>query len=155
MLIGQQGTRLPSDLVSCLYIQRPDVNLEEPDAFLESVHGWLRGAAEEPHPTLLAEPARLLAAGENRAAVISAISLLESVLRRRVDMPAVSSSRAVTLRELLHHAESQGLLRDTPIREVQDWLMIRNEVVHRTKNISKGKAEQIVSGVQAIAHANL
>ena len=154
LLIGQQGTRLPSDLAGYLYIQRPDVNLEEPDAFLESVHEWLRAAAEELRPTLLAEPSRLLAAGENRAAVISAISLLESVLRRRVDMPAVSSPRAVTLRDLLHHAENQGLLRDMPIREVQDWLMIRNEVVHGLKNITKGKAERIVNGVQAIAQAN-
>jgi len=69
-------------------------------------------------------------------------------------MPAVSSPRAVTLRDLLHHAESQGLLRDTPIREVQDWLMIRNEVVHGLKNITKGKAERIVNGVQAIAQAS-
>lgn len=154
LLIGQQGARLPSDLAGYLYLQRPDVNREDPDTFLEAVHEWLRTAAEELRPTLLAEPSRLLAAGENRAAVISAISLLESVLRRRVDMPAVSSPNAVTLRDLLLHAERQGLLRDTSIKVVQDWLRVRNDVVHGLKNIPRAKAEQIVSGVQTIAQEN-
>jgi hypothetical protein len=155
LLIGQQGARPPSDLARHRYIQRPDVNLEDADSFLATVDEWLGAAATELRPTLLAEPSRLLEAGENRAAVISAISLLESLLRRCVTMSAASSPKAVTWRDLLHNAQNQGLLGQTPMKVVQEWLRTRNEIVHGPKNVTKSEAKQIVNGVQTIAEISV
>jgi len=154
LLIAQQTMRVPFDIAGYRFIQRPDVSLEDPEPFLEHVHEWLKAAAEELRPTLLAEPSRLFDASEYRAAVISAVSLLESVLRRRVDMPAVSSPKVVSLRDLLKRAAEQGLLGNTSILTIQEWLQVRNEVVHGHRNVPKAKAEQIVNGVQAIVQPN-
>lgn len=134
---------------------RPDVTAEDPEEFLRQVHGWFQNAAERLRPSLLAEPLRLFQNGEYRAAVIAAISLLESVLRRRIDLPSHSvtrsgSMRPISLRDLLEMAAGQGLLGNRDVKSLLDWLKVRNEVVHGGKQVTKAKAQQIVDGVREI-----
>jgi hypothetical protein len=131
-------------------IRRPDINREDSDQFLEQIDSWLREQAATLRPLLLAEPTRLFNVSEYRAAVISAISLLESMLRRRVDLPRASSPKAVTLRELVRQAKNQGVFGEVPEAEVTDWIKIRNEVVHGTKSVQRERAETIVKGVSQI-----
>jgi hypothetical protein len=150
LAVKQQESGLPTDVQGIQVITRSDVTTTDPEQFLIEVEKWLTKAAERLRPTLLAEPTRLLGAGEYRAAVISAISLLESVLRRKVEVGRVSTPRAGMLRDLLDHANTQGMLGDTSVNLVLEWLKIRNEVVHRHRPVSKTKAEQIVNGVNAI-----
>jgi SIR2-like protein len=145
LIIYQEGTTPPDIMLQSL--ARPDVTVDDPEPFLNQVQDWLHSAAERLRPDLLGEPTRLLHAGEYRAAVMSAISLLESVLRRHADRPGVSSPRYVTLRPLLEQANSQGMLGDTPVHVVQEWLKVRNEVVHSHRPVTKANAEQIVNGV--------
>jgi hypothetical protein len=135
-------------------IGRPDVESEDIEGFLERIGVWLREQAALLRPLLLAEPLRLLESNETRAAAVSAISLLESVLRRRVDLPRASSPKAMSLRELVSLASSQGLLGENSIADIQDWLKVRNDIVHSAKSISKEKAEAIVNGVsQVVQHS--
>jgi len=154
LLVSEQNAPVTVDNVALQYVVvRRDLTSEESEGFLADVQDWLSAAAERLRPALLAEPTRLLQAGEYRAAVMSAISLLESALRRRVDLADVSSPRAATLRDLLEHATRQGLLRDVTVNQVIEWLKVRNEVVHSDRTVNKSKAEQIVNGVQAIVQS--
>lgn len=153
LLVSEQPEQLQAERVRYRALVRPSIASEEIEAFLEQVGGWLARAAEELRPSLVAEPARLLAVAEYRAAVISAISLLESLLRRRIDVPVSWSSRrrVLSLRELIEVAAAQELLTNIPPQTVLDWLRIRNEIVHSDRTVTKAQATQIVSGVAALA----
>jgi len=142
------------DAASIRYVVRPDLSSEEGEQFLMNIQEWLTAAADRLRPSLLAEPARLLGLGEYRAAVTSAISLLESVLRRRVDLPSFQSQKTVSLRGLLDTASQQGMLGRVPVERVLEWLKVRNEVVHGHRTVTKAKAEQIVTGINEIVQPN-
>lgn len=150
LVVAEAASRLPSDLSNVLMLTRPDVLSADPEAFLARVRKWLESAAERFQPELVHEPTRLLQAGEHRAAVITAISLLEGDLRRRLDLPRTPSSSGIGLRALLEHAQAQGLLGNLAVKSILEWLKVRNEVVHHQRAVSRVKAEQIVSGVNSI-----
>jgi hypothetical protein len=150
LVIVESGSNLPVDLKGVRMVTRPDVAVADPEEFLGQVRTWLNAAAQRSAPTLVEEPGRLLAAREYRAAVIAAITLLESTLRQRLDVPASYSTRPVTLRALLEHAQTQGLLGNVRVQTLLEWLKVRNEVVHTQRSVSKSVAEQIVHGVLAI-----
>lgn len=151
LLIFPAMPTVEPDLDGAQALLRPDVTESSPEPFLDRVQNWFRTKAELLRPAVLGEPARLFHAGEYRASVISAISLLESVLRRKAAIPVSHHSRAVSLRDVVEHANRQELLGTTPVDSVLEWLKIRNEVVHRNATVSKTKAEEIVNGVQTIA----
>jgi hypothetical protein len=136
-----------SDLGSVQVLIRPDITTVDPAEFLHQVQAWFFTAAERLAPSLVAEPIRLLERREYRSAVISAMTLLESTLRDRLELPKGPSSRGMGLRQLLEHAQKQGLLRNINIQTILGWLKVRNEVVHSQLTVSRSMAEQIVRGV--------
>lgn len=97
---------------------RPDIAVVDAEEFLSQIQDWLMEAAQRFRHVLFDEPSRLLKAGEYRAAVIAAITLLESALRQRQDVPTLRSSRAVTFRQLLHNAQTNGGLGNIPVNVV-------------------------------------
>jgi hypothetical protein len=101
-------------------------------------------------PTLTDEPNRLLRAGEYRAAVIAAITLLESTFREHYKQATASFSRPTPLKALLETAQGQGWLGDIPLHTVQGWLAIRNQAVHTNRPVSRQQATDIVRGVSQI-----
>jgi hypothetical protein len=153
LVIAEPTASIPIDIRELRVIFRPDVSTADPDEFLVQLDHWFSGAAERLKPLLLAEPARLLAGREYRAAIIAAISLLEATLRQRLELPRTASGRRVTLTELLEEAKTQGLLGDIPVRTVLDWLRTRNQIVHGELVVAKSTAELIVYGVLGIVHA--
>ncbi|MBY3483382.1 hypothetical protein [Rhizobium laguerreae] len=99
--------------------------------------------AEQEH-----EPKRLLQAEEYRAAVISAISLLEGTLRRALDKPDWSRvSRPMSMSQLLELAMTQQLVDLPDPSLIKDWVRIRNNAVHTNTGVSPGVAKTIVDGV--------
>jgi hypothetical protein len=149
LLISPSDSQLGLEISKDLHLLRPDIISEDPEQFLSGVQEWFRLAAERYRPLLFAEPIRLFTEGEYRAAVIAAISLLENILRQRVDS-RVPSPRMVSLRDLLENANNQGLLGNTRVDSIMGWLKVRNEVVHGTKAVTKAQSEQIVYGVQTV-----
>lgn len=141
---------LPALAAGASLIRRPDLS-GDIEIFLGQLQQWFDAAAAELKPTVVAEPARLLASGEYRAAVVSAISLLESVLRRHTKLVSDSlHSRPVGLMDLVNRANAVGLLGNFPIGRIREALDIRNQIVHRNKSVTKAKAGEIVKTVLEI-----
>lgn len=149
LIISQRNVlpQLPMDISKFHILSRPDISTADPVEFLDGVRSWLNDAAERFETTSIAEPRRLLDAGEYRAAVISSITLLESSLRKRLDIPSSTSSKPISLRNMLEMAHHQELLGKYEVRTILEWLKVRNEVVHSDKKVTKNTAEEIVNGV--------
>lgn len=98
-----------------------------------------------------AEPQRLLDAKEYRAAVISAMSYLEQVLRERLSKPEWRSvSRPMSLRNLIDRAVAEGELSAVSLGQIIEWMRIRNEAVHSNSPVTRQQAQQIVTGVMTM-----
>jgi hypothetical protein len=149
LVITQVGASLPLNLRGIRVVPRPDITSSEPEDFLNELRQWLSTAEREYSPTLTDEPNRLLLAREYRAAVIAAITLLESSLRERLGTQrALQGPR--NLRALLEMAQEEGLLGDTPLEKILGWLRIRNEAVHSDRPVSRSEATEIARGVSRI-----
>jgi len=97
------------------------------------------------------ESQRLLDAKEYRAAVISAMSVLEAYLRRRLRKPDWDRvRRPMSIQQLTEMAVDQQLLLAPNASLILEWSKIRNAVVHSGAAVSRAVAQQIVKGVQAI-----
>lgn len=95
------------------------------------------------------EAIRLLSAGEYRAAVVSAIGLLEDGMRRSLDKPVWSSvRRPMSMRQLIDLCFAEKGL-PYPA-EIKDWVQVRNRAVHENTQVSRAEAEDIVQGVQRL-----
>jgi len=151
LIVTPDAINLPLDVAQTRVVRRPDIaSSDDPEDFLASLRDWLVSAEQEYAPTLTDEPDRLLKAGEYRAAVIAAITLLESSLRERFSRQALSLSRPSMLRSMLDTAQQAGIFRNVPIEVIHKWLRIRNEVVHTNRSVSRTEAAQIVKGVSEI-----
>ena len=134
-------------------VLRPNVISEDPEAFLLELGRLLRSFAAEMGVRRRAEPQRLLEAKEYRAAVISAMTLLETKLRERLDkIPWPQTSRPMSVRSLLELAGERQLLDPQRRRKLDEWARLRNEAVHSSVEISRAQATEVVGGVlQTIA----
>jgi hypothetical protein len=102
------------------------------------------------------EPYRLLEQGESRAAVISAMTLLEIRLREtnpnRIAAVALPTFkyRADSLRTLLDEATSLQRISPLQRRRLDSWMKLRNEVVHKGVAVPTSKAREVVQGVTEV-----
>ena len=111
----------------------------------------LRAIAAELGVGRVAEPKRLFEAKEYRAAVISAMTLLEATLRERLNKsPWPDVQRPLSLRSLIERAVQQQIIQPESISRINSWMRLRNEVVHSSMPIGKAEAREIVDGVLAI-----
>ena len=65
-------------------MKRPDHIYSDMSRFLAELGSWLSGIGAKATEQLMGEPTRLLGKGEYRAAVISAMTSLETSIRRAV-----------------------------------------------------------------------
>ena len=149
LIITPRNYKTFIDLSDFHMLTRPDVSNADPVNFIEGIRKWVESAAEKIAPTLELEPARLLDAGEFRAAIISSISLLENYLRKMLDLPT-KPSRKTTVRSMLEQAQQQGMFGKYEVKTILNWLTTRNEVVHRNRNVTRKTADEIVIGVLEI-----
>src|ERR1017187_3740404 len=129
-------------------LTRPSTITDDPEGFIADLGGLLRQIAEETGVERQAEPQRLFEAKEYRAAVISAMALLEAKLRERLNkIPWPQTRRPLSMRSLIDQAVEQGIIRQE-LRPVLDvWMRTRNEVVHSFIPISRAQAGEIVDGI--------
>jgi hypothetical protein len=150
LLVTEDPDRLPADLRQMNLVQRPDVLAENVEPFLETLLQWFSTMSQEFSPRQEREPQRLIDAGEFRAAVIAAVTLLETVLRERIGK---RTSCPPTLRGMIEQAVKMELLPKMDVKEVLRWLQLRNEAVHTQESISRNRARQVVNGVvQLVEH---
>ena len=150
LIIAPKESRLPIDLARVRSIYRPDITTVDPVEFLSQLRDWFQVAAKFHLAAFIAEPRRLLNAGEYRAAVIAAITLLETSLAQRLSFPTSPTKRTVSLREMLDIAADQGLIGQPQIPAIMNWIKIRNEIVHSQKTVQRNTAEAVVSAALEI-----
>ena len=150
IIVAEEDAPIPSDIRSYLVTRRPSITSVEVGPFLEILSEVLNRAARELEPAFSHEPKRLLRAKEYRAAVIAAITFLETSLRNRLDIQVSHRGRIITMREMLNHARQQELLGKYEAGQVLEWLRVRNSVVHTDAPVTAKVARQIVEGVAEI-----
>jgi uncharacterized protein YutE (UPF0331/DUF86 family) len=83
------------------------------------------------------------------------MTLLEDTLRRRFEgSPSISQStdmrRPISLRFLMDVAARQQLIEPADSRKLQEWVNVRNAVVHTARPVNSKLAREIVEGVYRI-----
>jgi hypothetical protein len=135
-----------------LAITRPQF-LSDDHEFVGQLAKALEAIAEEMGLAQSNEPRRLFEAKEYRAAVIAAMTLLESTLRQRLDKQFLEAMRRpLSMRQLLLLALKEGIAQDYP-EDVLVWTKLRNDVVHMGRRVSRQEAQAVVEGVEQIINA--
>jgi hypothetical protein len=128
-------------------ILRPNIVTEDPETFVQELVNALKALGVGVGGSR-AEPERLLEAKEYRAAVISAMSLLEARLRERMNKsPWPQVRNPVSMQSLLRVAREQQVLTHPNAAKLDKWMRVRNEIVHSSKDVSRAQATEIVNGV--------
>ena len=126
-------------------ILRPNIISDDPEPFVEALANAMRELAQEVGVRRQAEPERLLEAKEYRAAVISAMTLLEAKLRDRLNKsPWPETRNPLAMRSLLKLAVDQHVLDRAEHGQLEHWMRLRNEVVHSSKDVTRAQAVDIV-----------
>jgi len=149
LLVCTSSTILPSEYRSFPIIVRPEYPVPDDPAlreFLSRLREWMESVADSIRPGLFEEPRRLLEAEEYRPAVVSAMTLLESEIRPRVDSPSqyISGSRLFEL------ARQQEIIDIAQAKQVRTWNRLRNTAVHTGTGIGLRRATTVVEGVYSL-----
>jgi hypothetical protein len=148
IIVATENEQLPALAQEFPVIRRPNIVREDPDAFIQELGEMLQGLAAKVGVQRRAEPERLLQMKEYRAAVISAMTLLEAKLRDRLGKNPWPQSRGpMPMRSLVALAGDEGLLTPELRRKVDGWMRIRNELVHSSMDVARVQATEIVTGV--------
>jgi hypothetical protein len=125
--------------------------LYDDSGFVERIGERLLAAGEGMGLAQRHEPQRLFSANEFRAAVISAMALLETTLRRRLEILTRDRvRRPMSTRQLLDYAQELQLI-DDPVA-LLEWNKIRNDAVHAGRTVTRAEAKMIVEGVERIVN---
>lgn len=94
---------------------------------------------------------RASAAKHYRAAVISAMTLLETNLRARLRRHSPSEgTQPRSLSAVIQAAIDQDLIPPINAGRINEWISARNEAVHTNRTISAQLAKSIVDGVDKV-----
>jgi hypothetical protein len=129
----------------------PNTITDNPEGFIADLGGIRGGIAAETAVERRAEPQGLFEAKEYRAAVISAMALLEAKLRERLNkVPWPQTRRPLSMRSLIDQAVEQGVAPQRSGIRVDSWMHMRNQVVHSAMPVSRGQAADIVNGAMEL-----
>lgn len=143
--------QVPPSAKGFLVLTRPSKLTNDSDGFIADLNGILRRIAAETGIERQAEPKRLFDAKEYRAAVISAMTLLEATLRERLNKsPWPQVRRPMSMRSLIDHAVEQNIIQPALRTQIDSWIRLRNEVVHSSIAIGKAQAREMIDGVLAL-----
>lgn len=152
ILIAPSDEQIPSWAKNEFIVAiRPDLLSEDIEWFLHTLRDIFGSEATNRAESQHTEPRRLLNAKEFRAAVIAAISLLETTLRRRLEKRQWDEvQRPMPLRQLVDRAIREQHLSGEWRAEIDRWTKIRNESVHTTKPVTRSEARLVVEGVERL-----
>lgn len=145
LLIREEASPIPSDFHGLQYIERTKDAFADIE-FLERIEQFFASVADKLAYDSKTEPERLLAKKEYRAAVISAITLLEHTVRAKLGRKKYRDYRysLVKVLNLLFKEEKIDQRRYDALRES---LQLRNMLVHTDESIHPSTAKKIVNEV--------
>lgn len=150
LIVAEEDTVLPTNLANRIVVRRTSGPIADQPVLLRSFEQWFRAVAADIQPRLAEEPLRLLGVREYRAAVISAITHLEAMLRAALEKEEKLPGRAYSLGLLAELATRHELLTAAEYEQLRAWMRVRNMAVHSEDNVTRARANEIVQGVLAI-----
>lgn len=150
LIINDENTPIPSDIQGYSFLTRLTDPYEEPELIAERVEVWFNRVLEPLKSTYQEEPERLLKKKEYRAAVISAISLLESYIKNRLSEFKDLRKNAKSFYSLVQLAVEFQIIHLDQMGNIKEWMHIRNNAVHFKRKVSYQEARRIVKGVMKI-----
>lgn len=154
IILGEENNII-SNLADFNFLRRPNQDSIKFNNFLNNVKDWFSKVTQEYYPELKREPIRLMNMGENRAAVVSAISLLEDYLRRKIGITEKSLLYFAPIKELIRNLDNRDLFQNYDLKTIEYWVKVRNEIIHNQGNVSRNLTEDIVFGVDKIVGLDL
>jgi len=127
-------------------INKPSDFYKNPNVVLESVEKWFKKIADKAKNRTEQEPERLLSKNEYRAAVISAVVLLEVELKNRVEKENrdVNNNGLFLLSKM---AKELGVITQNDMDTIRKWINLRNLLVHSDYIIDGEYAKIVVSEI--------
>jgi hypothetical protein len=153
LVIMAPDADLPLEWLTKVRLIRPKdvLNDVETEGFVAQIDHWLRGASERLLPQLREEPRRLLKKKEHRAALISAVALLETRLRAAITIPTTGVGPVhAPLNQLLRGAERQQLAGADQMKAIRHAVQLRNLAVHSSAHIAAADATRSVEAILAL-----
>lgn len=151
IVVVSDSEQVPPSAQGFPLLRRPSKITNDPEGFIADLAGTLRTIAAEMGVDRQAEPHRLFEAKEYRAAVISAMTLLEGRLRERLNKVSWQQARRpLSIRPLIDYAVDQAIIPQELRPRLDSWMRIRNEVVHSSISVPRAQAAEIVNGVMQL-----
>ena len=151
LLIKSENAPSISDLHGFLFISRPENPFDDADSLVNSIDRWLRDVAQPMEQTYSVEPKRLYAKKEYRAAIISAMTLLEISLRKVVGDYVDAKTQIPS--SIYAVARDKQIISKAQYTAIMQWSRIRNSLVHTETNTNGHEARKIVNGVDGILNS--
>jgi uncharacterized protein YutE (UPF0331/DUF86 family) len=141
------------------YILLPEKNIWDSEELINNIDRWLKTVQEVLNPQYLEEPQRLFQKHEYRAAVISAVALLESMLRQYLQysdiremktMRGFREYRPASLITMIKLLIQNELIQKNEYEKLQKWVHLRNLAVHEGYQIERKESKEVVDGVSKL-----
>ena len=151
VIVATDEETIPAWASSTKVLIRPNRTSQLSEPFVTNLSQILQNISLESGVSRRNEPSRLLAAKEYRAAVIAAMTLLESKLREMLKKPdTIIEGRRLSMRNLVERALDSQLISEMDRSHILDWIGTRNAAVHTNQPISRTLAKSIVDGANRI-----
>lgn len=150
ILISEEGSSIPNEFSNEYYLIRPNNIFENIDDFTIPLEKAFSQLYQELQAGFEDEPQRLISKKEYRAAVISAVTLLETQLRSKIEKKIDLRFKPYSMRQLLELAFKEELINKTHYKDLIDWVMVRNKLVHTQGHIDGRPAKRIVTSINEV-----
>lgn len=150
LLISERDSTIPYEFSNEQYLIRPNDIFENIDEFTIILEHAFSELYQELQAGFEDEPIRLLKKKEYRAAVVSAITLLETQLRNRIEKKFDLRFKPYSMRQLLELAFKEELIEKNYYKDLIEWVMVRNKLVHSHRSIDAKLAGKIVTNINEV-----
>ncbi|MCB0722525.1 MAG: SIR2 family protein [Ignavibacteriae bacterium] len=150
LVIKSDSMPLSSELKNLSYFTRKDDPFDYVEEICAFFDGWLRSNVEALEQTYDEEPKRLIEKREYKAAVISAMTLLEVQLKKTIEGLKKYSIGPLPLHSLFRTALDFRIINENQFGLIKSWMNQRNKLVHTKSQITSTEAKKIVKGVYEI-----
>jgi len=147
LIIRSKNSPISTDIQNILYLARPDNPFEDIEALSIRIENWFREMAEPLKAIYDEEPKRLLSKKEYRAAVISAMTLLEINMRQSVENFKRIPVKTTAPYSIYILARDFHIITQEQFDNIRKWSDTRNKLVHTKSIVNANDAKRIVNGV--------
>lgn len=154
LIIRGESMSSPNDINNFTNIIRPDNPYNDIEYIVTKIEDWFKSVTDPMSLTYEKEPKRLLDKKEYKAAVISAMTLLEVKMKKLIYNSDEISGSQTSFNSIYSIAKDRNMIDSNQFLEIKEWGSVRNKLVHSNDTIKVGDAKKIVNGVYDIICKN-